>query len=390
MGMLNRDRVLMALNHEEPDRVPIDLASTPVSGVCRGAYADLLAHLGLAGREIRIIDIPQQLADVDEDLLASLEVDFRPISSNPPADYRPEIFDEGDYEAYIDEWGVKRRRPKVGGHYFDGVEQPIRESTLAALERYRWPDPDDPSRYRGLGQQARELRERTPYALVGRCEMGSDILAGFQWVRGFAASMLDLAANPDFAEAFLDRLTDIAIRAWGHFLAEVGEHVDVVTFYEDLGMQDRLLISPAMYRRLLKPRHARIIAAIKTRTKAKVFFHTDGAVLDLIPDLIEIGVDILNPIQVSAKGMGDTAELKRRFGRQLVFWGGACDSQSVLPFGTADEVRAEVRRRIADLAPGGGFVFAPVHNLQDDVSPDKILTLYRTALECGCYPIKAG
>jgi uroporphyrinogen decarboxylase len=145
-----------------------------------------------------------------------------------------------------------------------------------------------------------------------------------------------------------------------------------------------------MYRRLVKPHHARIIAAIKARTKAKVFFHTDGAVLDLIPDLIEIGVDILNPVQVSAKGMGDTAELKRRFGRQLVFWGGACDSQSVLPFGTADEVRAETQRRIADLAPGGGFVFAPVHNLQDDVSPDKILALYRTALECGGYPIKAG
>jgi uroporphyrinogen decarboxylase len=327
---------------------------------------------------------------VDDDILEALEVDFRPISSSPPAGYRPEIFDEGDYEAYIDEWGVKRRRPKVGGHYFDGVEQPIRESTLAALDRYRWPDPDDPSRYRGLGQQAQALRQQTPYAVVGRCEMGSDVLSGFQWVRGFAESMLDLAANPAFAEAFLDRLTDIAIRAWGHFLAEVGEHVDVVTFFEDLGMQDRLLISPAMYRRLLKPRHARIIAAIKARTKAKVFFHTDGAVLDLIPDLIEIGVDILNPIQVSAKGMGDTAELKRRFGRQLVFWGGACDSQSVLPFGTADEVREETQRRIADLAPGGGFIFAPVHNLQDDVSPDKILTLYRTALECGCYPIKAG
>src|SRR3989304_1113877 len=198
--------------------------------------------------------------------------------------------------------------------------------------------------------------------------------------------MLDLTDNPDFAEAFLDRLTDIAIHAWAHFLAEVGEHVDVVTFYEDLGMQDRLLISPAMYRRLLKPRHAQIIAAIKARTKAKVFFHTDGAVLDLIPDLIEIGVDILNPIQVSATGMGDTAELKRRFGRQLVFWGGACDAPAGLPFGTAGEGRAEAQRRIAALAPGGGFVFAPVHNFQDDVSPDKILTLYRPALECGCYP----
>jgi uroporphyrinogen decarboxylase len=200
--------------------------------------------------------------------------------------------------------------------------------------------------------------------------------------------MLDLAANPDFAEAFLDRLTDIAVRAWGHFLAEVGEYLDVVAFFDDIGMQDRPLISPAMYRRLVKPRHARIIAAIKARTKAKVFFHTDGAVLDLIPDLIEIGVDILNPVQVSAKGMDDTAALKRRFGRELTFWGGACDSQRILPFGSLEEVRAETRRRIADLAPGGGYVFAPIHNLQDDVSGVKALVVYRTALEYGRYPIK--
>jgi uroporphyrinogen decarboxylase len=139
---------------------------------------------------------------------------------------------------------------------------------------------------------------------------------------------------------------------------------------------------------LVKPRHARVIAAIKARTKAKVFFHTDGAILDLIPDLIEIGVDILNPVQVSAKGMGDTAALKRRFGRELTFWGAACDSQRILPFGTLNEIRAETRRRIADLAPGGGYVFAPVHNLQDDVSGEKALVLYRTALENGRYPIR--
>jgi uroporphyrinogen decarboxylase len=388
--MLARERVLMALNHEEPDRVPIDLGSTPVSGICRNSYADLLSKIGLAGREIPIIDILQQLAGVDEDVLEALGVDFRGIASHPPASYRLEIVDEGDYEALHDEWGAKLRRPKLAGHYFDRVEYPIRESTLDALERYPWPDPDDPSRYAGLREQAQAMRNGTPYALVGRCDMGVDILARPQWIRGYAESMLDLAANPDFAEAFLDRLTDIAVRAWGHFLAEVGEYLDVVAMFDDIGMQDRPLISPAMYRRLVKPRHARIIAAIKTRTKAKVFFHTDGAVLDLIPDLIEIGVDILNPVQVSAKGMDDTAALKRRFGRELTFWGGACDSQRILPFGTLQEIRAETRRRIADLAPGGGYVFAPIHNLQDDVSGEKALMLYRTALEHGRYPIGAG
>jgi uroporphyrinogen decarboxylase len=388
--MLARERVLMALNHEEPDRVPIDLGSTPVTGICRNAYSDLLSRLGLDERDILTVDVLQQLAGVDEDVLEALGVDFRGIASRPPAGYKLEIVDEGDYEAMYDEWGAKLRRPKTAGHYFDRVEYPLRESTLDALERLRWPDPDDPSRYAGLRQEAHSLRSETPYALVGCCDLGVDILARPQWVRGYSESMLDLAANPDFAGVFLDRLTDIAVRAWSRFLAEVGEYVDVVGFFDDIGMQDRPLISPAMYRRLVKPRHARVIAAIKARTKAKVFFHTDGAVLDLIPDLIEIGVDILNPVQVSAKGMGDTAALKRRFGRELTFWGGACDSQRVLPFGTLDEIRAETRRRIADLAPGGGYVFAPIHNLQDDVSGEKALVLYRTALEKGRYPVKAA
>jgi uroporphyrinogen decarboxylase len=217
--------------------------------------------------------------------------------------------------------------------------------------------------------------------------LGGDILARPQWIRGYAESMLDLAANPDFAEAFLERLTEIAVRAWGHFLDEVGEYLDVAAFGDDLGIQDGPMISPAMYRRFVKPRHARIIETIRAGTKAKVFMHSCGAVGEFIPDMIEIGVDILNPIQVSAAGMGDTAELKRRYGQQLTFWGGACDSQRVLPFGTLTEVRQETRRRIAALAPGGGFVFAPIHNIQDDVSGEKTLALYRSALEVGRYPI---
>jgi uroporphyrinogen decarboxylase len=384
--MLARERVLMALNHEEPDRVPIDLGSTPVTGICGNAYADLVACLGLSERAIHLVDILQQLAGVDDDVLRALEVDFRPIKTDPPATFRLQLRHEGTYETYCDEWGAKLGRPKVGGHYFDYVEHPIKESTLEALERYSWPDPDDPSRYEGLRERARALRERTPYALVGTCDLGSDILARPQWIRGYAASMLDLAADPDFAEAFLEQLTQIAVRAWSRFLEEVGEYLDVAAFYDDLGMQDRPLISPAMYRRLVKPRHARIIETIKARTKAKVFMHSCGAVSEFIPDIIEIGVDILNPVQVSAAGMSDTADLKRRYGQHLTFWGGACDSQQVLPFGTLAEVREETQRRIADLAPGGGFVFAPIHNIQDDISGEKTLALYRTALEHGRYP----
>ena len=385
--MLARERVRMALNHEEPDRVPIDLGSTPVTGICGNAYADLVACLGLPGREVQVVDMAQQLAGVDEDVLQALEVDFRPIQTNQPAGYRLQVREEADYETYRDQWGAKLGRPKARSRYFDHLVYPIEESTLEALERYSWPDPDDRSRYERLCERARALREGTPYALVGTCDLGTDILARPQWLRGYAESMIDLAANPDFAEAFLERLTQIAVRAWSRFLDEVGEYLDVAAFFDDLGMQDRPLISPAMYRRLIKPRHARIIETIRARTKAKVFMHSCGAVGEFIPDIIEIGVDILNPLQVSAAGMGDTAALKRRYGRHLTFWGGACDSQRVLPFGTLAEVREETRRRIADLAPGGGFVFAPIHNIQDDVSGEKTLALYRTALEQGRYPI---
>jgi uroporphyrinogen decarboxylase len=385
--MLPRERVLTALNHEEPDRIPIDLGSTRVSGICLDAYASLLDALGLGQRELRVVDTKQGLAGPDEDVLEALGVDFRPVWTNPPSGGEAPITQEGDYEVFVDEWGCRVSRPRSGGLYFDLTEPAITEPSLEALEKYAWPDVDDPARYEGLRQRAQRLREESPYALVGHCDFGQDVLGIFLNVRGYTEAMLDLAAYPDFAEAFMDGVARLAMRAWGHFLDQVGDLLDVVAFYDDLGMQDRPLVSPAMYRRMIKPRHARIIAAIRERTRAKVFFHSDGAVAEFIPDMIEIGVDILNPVQVSAAGMEDTAALKRRYGKNIAFWGAACDSQRILPSGSLEDVRRESRCRIADLAPGGGFVFAPVHNIQDDVSGEKTLALYQTAREAGRYPV---
>jgi uroporphyrinogen decarboxylase len=385
--MLPRERVLTALNHEEPDRIPIDLGSTRVSGICLDAYASLLDALGLGRRELRVVDTKQGLAGPDEDVLEALGVDCRPVWTNPPTGGEAPIVQEGEYEVFVDEWGCRVSRPRSGGLYFDLTEPAITESTLEALEKYAWPDVDDPGRYEGLREQAQRLREESPYALVGHCDYGQDVLGNFLNVRGYTEAMLDLAAHPDFAEGFMDGVARLAMRAWGHFLEQVGDLLDVVAFYDDLGMQDRPLVSPAMYRRMIKPRHARIIAAIRERTRAKVFFHSDGAVAEFIPDMIEMGVDILNPVQVSAAGMEDTAALKRRYGKNIAFWGAACDSQRILPSGSLGVVRREARRRIADLAPGGGFVFAPVHNIQDDVSGEKTLALYQTAREAGRYPV---
>jgi len=388
--MLPRERVLTALNHEEPDRIPIDLGSTRVSGICLKAYASLLDALGLGQRELRVVDRSQGLAGPDEDVLEALGVDFRPLWTKPSSRGEAPIAQEGEYDVYIDEWGCRVSRPRSRGLYFDLAEPAIREPSLEAVENFAWPDVDDPARYEGLRERAERLREERPYALVGHCDFGQDVLGTLLHVRGYTEAMLDLAAHPDFAEAFMEGVTRLALRAWGHFLGQVGDLVDVVAFYDDLGMQDRPLISPAMYRRMIKPRHARIIAAIRERTQAKVFFHSDGSVAEFIPDLIEIGVDILNPVQISAAGMGNTAALKRRYGKNLVFWGAACDSQRVLPFGSLDDVRRESRRRIAGLAPGGGFVFAPVHNIQSDISGDKTLALFQTAREAGRYPVAAS
>jgi uroporphyrinogen decarboxylase len=385
--MLPRERVLTALNHEEPDRIPIDLGSTRVSGICLDAYTRLLDALGLPRRELRVVDRSQGLAGPDEDVLEALGVDFRSVWTNPPSGGPAPIIQEEEYEVYLNEWGCRVSRPRLGGLYFDLTEPAIREPSLEVLERFRWPDVDDPARYEGLRERAQRLRQETPYALVGHCDFGFDLLGVFLSVRGYTEAMLDLAAHPDFAEAFMEGMTRLALRAWEHFLDQVADLVDVVTLYDDLGMQDRPLVSPAMYRRMIKPRHARIIAAVRERTRAKVFFHTDGAVAEFIPDLIEMGVDILNPVQVSAAGMEDTAALKRRYGKNLVFWGAACHSQRVLPFGSVEEVRGEARRRIADLAPGGGFVFAPVHNIQDDVPGENTLALFQTAREAGRYPV---
>ncbi len=385
--MLPRERVLTALNHEEPDRVPIDLGSTRVTGICLDAYEGLRDALGLGQRELRVVDRSQGLAGPDEDVLEALGVDFRPVWTNPPSGGEPPVAQEGEYEVYFDEWGCRRSRPRSGGLYFDMTEPAIMEPSMEALEKFRWPDVDDSARYEGLRGLAQRLREETSYALVGHCDFGHDMLGSFLNVRGYTEAMLDLAAHADFVEAFMEGATRLALRAWEHFLEQVGELVDVVLCYDDLGMQDRPLISPAMYRRLIKPYHGRVIAAIHKRTPAKVFFHTDGAVAEFIPDFIEIGVDILNPVQVSAAGMEDTGALKRRYGKNLVFWGGACDSQRVLPFGSPEDVRLESRRRIADLAPGGGFVFAPVHNIQCDVPGENTLAFFQSAREAGRYPV---
>jgi uroporphyrinogen decarboxylase len=240
-----------------------------------------------------------------------------------------------------------------------------------------------------LRRRIQELRAATDKALFGMAPCGHDLFNQLLRVRGMEEGLMDLVAEPEFAEAFLDRLTDTIITAQSHFLDEVGDLIDVHFTADDLAGQTSPLISPALYRRMIKPRWARIIEAIRARTKAKIFYHGCGAIGPFLPDLIEIGVEIINPVQVSAAGM-DTTELKRKYGKNLSFWGGGCDTQRVLNLGGPEDVRQEVRRRISDLAPGGGFVFNPVHNIQPNISPANVAALFQAAREFGQYPVRAN
>jgi uroporphyrinogen decarboxylase len=382
--MNSRERVELALNHQEPDRVPIDLGGTVVTSIAIPTYAELRDHLRLPKIPIRTLETVQQIAVVDDDVLERFGVDVIPVLPNAPAGYLPMFVDDGDRgESFQDEFGATLRRPK-GGFYYDWQEFPLREPSIDALEEMPWPDPADPARYRGLRERVERLRAGTDRALFGMAPCGHDLFNQILRVRGMEQGLMDLVAEPEFAEAFLERLTVTIITAQEHFLAAVGDLIDIHFAADDLTGQRGPLISPALYRRMIKPRWARILAAIKARTKAKIFYHSCGALGEFLPDLIEIGVDIINPVQVSALGM-DTSELKRRFGRHLSFWGGGCDTQRVLNLGTPDDVRQEVRRRIGDLAPGGGFIFNPVHNIQPNIAAANVAAMFEAALEFGRY-----
>jgi len=384
--MNSRERVITALNHQEPDRVPIDLGGTAVSTIAIPTYAALRRHLGLPERPIETLEFVQQVARVDEDVMDRLGVDVIPVFANPPDAPPPALTTAPDGTvSFQDDFGATLKKP-TGCNYFDWQEFPLPEPSLAALARMPWPNPADPGRYRGLRHRVQALRAGTERALFGMAPCGHDLFNQLFRVRGMENGLMDLVAEPEFAEAFFDRLCDTICTAQALFLTEVGDLIDVHFAADDLAGQSGPLISPELWRRMIKPRQARIIATIKAHTRAPVFYHSCGAVTEFLDDLIDIGVDILNPVQVSAAGM-DTAGLKKRFGKNLVFWGGGCDTQAVLNSGTPAQVRQEVRRRIGDLAPGGGFVFNPVHNIQPQVPPENVAELFKAALKYGRYPI---
>lgn len=377
--MTHRERVLIALKRQQPDRVPVDLGGTLASTINIHAYRRLVAHLGF-GEAPSIAYLSRRSNSVlpDERLLTHLDVDCRAvILDNPDKNPERELPDGSLY----DEWGITWKHLAEGQHFINsGGPFYGQEPDPALVEKFAWPNPLDPGRFRTLRSQAQTHRARTDAAII--LVLGVGLVHQLQFMRGYAASLEDLIVAPDFVRAFMERYVDF----WGclteRALQEVGDLVDLAMFGDDLGTQQGPVMNPALYRRLIKPYHAQMVQTVK-RFGKPVLLHSCGSVAAFIPDLIEVGFDALHPIQVSAKDM-DSAKLKREFGRDITFWGGI-DTQRVLPRGTPQEVKEEVRRRIADLGPGGGYVLGAVHNIQAEVPAENILAMFEAAREFGRY-----
>jgi uroporphyrinogen decarboxylase len=375
--MTHRERVLAALNHRQPDRVPVDLGATRSTSLVVQAYERLNRHLG-AEEPARIFSKWLNIAHPGQAMLQRFDIDTRSVGQGPPDHWQDIVFPDGSYQ---DEWGVVRTRP-AGCLYYDLTKSPFAgDASVADLVKHPWPDPHDPGRCRNLREEARRLHQETDHAIA--LNMPGGVVTQAQFLRGFEDWFADLIADPTFYHALLERITDLWIEmAKDEFDAAEGS-VDFCFFGDDVAFQDGPMMSMELYRKMVKPYHARVFSYIKSRSSAKILYHTCGSVAHLIPDLIELGVDALNPVQVSAKGM-DTKTLKREFGKDICFWG-AIDTQRVLPFGSPADVAAEAKRRIEDLGPGGGYVLCAVHNIQADVTPENICAMYDAAREFGRY-----
>ena len=377
--MESRERLLAALSHKEPDMVPLDLGGHQ-TGIHVRAYRKLIEHLGLR-EEVTVMDPVQQLARVSEDVLSYLKIDTRYVWAGmflPPVELtevKPGFWGFRDQFGVV--WAMPGERPGQG-LYCDIIESPLAGVPYEELDDYPWPSGRNEEALKGLRSYALEVKERTPYALVSGI---SGVVFEVCWyMRGFKQFYIDMLEQPRYVRKLLDHTLQYWCEFLEGFLGEVGDLLDVICIGDDLAMQTGPIFPPELYRTLVKPYHRKLCSFIRERTPAKIHYHSCGAVSTFIPDLIEVGVDIINPVQISAGGM-QPRELKRRFGDRIVFWGGGIDTQRTLPRGTPAEVREEVRENIAAFKPGGGYVFASVHNIQADVPLENLLAFWEAAWE---------
>jgi len=372
-----KQRVLKTLSHEIPDRIPLDIGSINNTSKHVLIEKKLCTHLGFEyqGSEIKTRD--QQVVVPNEKILQYFGADTRSIFLGEAIPWQ-----EQPDGTFIDQWGIGRRSDP-DGHYYSMCSHPLAKArSIADLDAYEWPDPYAEERLAGLEVKARKFSGQQ-YCII---------LEGFReanfglpsWIRGMTEFYMDLAANKAFAHALLDRVLDWQLKLVDFILDRIGGYIDIVKFADDLGTQQGLLISPEMYREFVKPRQAELYQHVKDRCRCPILLHSCGAIRDILPDFIEIGVDAINPVQLSAKGM-DARRLKAEFGDRITFWGGGIDTQQVLPYGTPEQVRDEVVKNIEAFKPGGGYVFAAVHNIQPDVPIENIMAMFEAYHDFAAY-----
>lgn len=381
--LTSRERVLRAIHHQPGDRVPFNLSLTV------DVHHRLREHLGLPPEPEKKIGLWTEVS-AGIDLLDAMHVDIYTIGLNPPVNWTPTEREDG---LIYDEWGVGRKRisRSDGSYYFEMVKHPLAEATTVAdILDYPWPDPSDPGRYEGLPEKVENIRRDTDKAIM--VKFSNSIWEQSWWLRGLECWMMDLILQPELCTAIMDRVCDVAVGTAVRALEIVGNQVDIYRLSgEDLGTQLGPMISFDLYNKVVRPRFIRLWTAVKSTLRkhnpdGKLMLHSCGNVRPFIPDWIEMGLNILDPIQPRAKDM-QPEELKRDFGKRIAFHGGV-DLQHTLPFGTAEEVMKEVYRYIRALAPNGGYIVAPAHNVQSDVPPENLIAI-RDAIESyGYFPIQ--
>ncbi|MHB1296399.1 MAG: uroporphyrinogen decarboxylase family protein [Anaerolineae bacterium] len=401
MTMTSRERVLAAINHREPDRVPLDLGGSRVTGIDVSAYTRLRRHLGLRLEPAKVVDVWQMLAWVEDPVVQALGADVLPVprlnqefgtrvdtwqpwqlddgtAVQMPGNFHPVEGPAGARDVYLD--GELVARKAASSVYFDRMIEFKVYDPLPPVETFPMPVFTE-----------EELRWRQHWAETLRHETDKAIVGDFGYPLGRWGSyqewMTTVGTDPDYVLAYNERKIENMLTNMALFAEAVGDHIDVVWLGEDLGTQQGLMISPHAVRTLIAPYYKRLFDWVHQHTAWKVFFHCCGGIYPIIDTLIEAGVDILNPVQTTARGM-DPVRLKAEFGDRLVFWGGGIDTQTVLPYGTLPEIREQVRERIQILGRGGGFVFNPVHNIQGDISPDRLIAMYETVRRYGNYPLE--
>lgn len=394
--MNHRERITAAIRRQPVDRLPIDMGGMRSTGIMAIAYNKLKQRLGITSGDLYVFDTGQQLAYVEEPVRQALGCDVVILDSGllagwrgytlpdgTPAKISADFITEPDGEGgeyAVDPDGARYAHRPAASFYFDDVARPplAEAETTADLDRFArdWPLMTDETLER-LRREAKRLYEETDYAILG--SFGGAFLEGGQGLRGWDQFMMDIAGDRAFTEALLDRMLDHYLRNVELYLDAVGDYIQIIQMGGDMGTQNGPQIRPKTYYEVFQPREKALWGRIhQLKPDVAVFLHCCGGIYDLIPGIIDAGCDILNPVQISAKGM-DPVRLKREFGDQICFWGGGCDTQSVLPFGTPEEVYQHARRQIEIFQPGSGFVFTQVHNIQAGVPVENILAMFQAA-----------